>query len=94
MKIRIKSKSQFGVSRIEGSAVIDNVVINEDLLNPDNESASIFFKGADCSGILNMSTLELKKLNSSVSSTLSLVKKIDEMPPKQISKKSRKKRKR
>lgn len=99
MKIRIKSNSSFRTKRIEGRAIIDNVIINEDLLNPDKESASIFFRGKDCSGILNLSTSELKKLSGSTLSTLGLVRRMEEIPEEPTSfkpqtksrKKSRKK---
>lgn len=74
MRVRIRSKGIFSHRRTEDNVSIESVVINENLLDPHKESVSIFFKGKNSSGILNMKAEELKSLNDSISPNVGLVK--------------------
>lgn len=62
MKIRIKKRNKDGIVRLESSGVVKEVILNEDFLNPKNESIAICFKGKDSSGILEISQKEFDLL--------------------------------
>ena len=74
MRLRVRKQTPAGFKRIESFSKIDNVVIEENLLSPEKESISIFFKGDDSSGILNITTKEFESLSNSVKSSIRLVK--------------------
>jgi len=75
MRIRVKKKAGFKVNRIDSSSKIDDVLIKEDLLNPEEEQVHIYFRGEDSSGILNLDKSEVKRLIDSLTPMLNLVKK-------------------
>jgi len=76
MRIRIKQRADLGIRRIDSLSKIVNVVAEENLLYPEKESLSIFFRGEDSSGILNLSTQEFKSLSNSIKPHTHLVKKV------------------
>ena len=75
MRLRIKQLGTFGTRRTDYSGRIDNVIVEENLLKPEKESISIFFRGGRTSGILSISTKELQSLIRTVQSHISLIKK-------------------
>lgn len=73
MKIRMKRAGIFGKRRLMEEATIDSIVINENLLHPEKESASIFFKGKGASGILNLTLEEINSLFQSIKPNIGLI---------------------
>ena len=45
MQIKVKKENQDGVARFETSGEVKEILINEDLLHPNQESISVFFRG-------------------------------------------------
>ncbi|MFA7707704.1 MAG: hypothetical protein WCX73_02035 [Candidatus Pacearchaeota archaeon] len=74
MRIRVKKNVGDNINRIDSTSKIDDIVVKEDLLNPQSEQINIFFRGADSSGILNLNKLEAQKLVDSFGSIFKLVK--------------------
>jgi len=73
MRLRVKKQTPAGFERIESISRIDNVVIEENLLAPEKETISIFFKGDDSSGILNITIKEFESLSNSIKPNIHLV---------------------
>jgi hypothetical protein len=65
MEIRIKKNGLF-IKRIEGKTKIDDVIIKEDLLNPEKARIFVYFKGKNESGILAFEREELDKLTKAI----------------------------
>ena len=74
MQLKIKKQNQDGIVRLETEGEIKEIIINEDLLNPDKESISLCFKGKSSSGSLDISPAEFEKLVNSVKSRMHLIK--------------------
>ena len=75
MRIRIRKEGVIGAKRVDAKCEINDIIIKENLLNPEQESIAVFFKGHDSSGILNMNDREAEDLVSALSGSLRLVKK-------------------
>lgn len=75
MRIRVKKEGIIGAKRVDARCEIDDIIIKENLLNPAQEGISIFFRGQDSSGILNMNDREAEDLVTALSGSLRLVKK-------------------
>jgi len=75
MKIKIKEPGFVGHKRREVESRIDDIIVREDLLNPENERVSVFFKGESNSGILELTRPELESLSNSLKSKIGLIKK-------------------
>jgi hypothetical protein len=89
MRIRVKKSIPYGVSKIESSSNIDDIVVEENLLSPEKETISIFFRGNDSSGILNLTTKEFESLMNSVKPNINLVKTMNSQPKRFKSKKKK-----
>ncbi len=63
MKIRIKKQNSDGIVRLESSGEVKEIILNEDFLNPKDESIALCFKGKDSSGILEITPKEFELLN-------------------------------
>jgi len=74
MKLRFKNESKDGIIRIESSGSVKEVLINENLMNPSEESISICFRGKNSSGIMDLSPEEIGLIYESVKSRLPLIK--------------------
>ncbi len=75
MNVKVKRIGPRGkIVRTEGLGEIDDVVINENLLDPDNASVSLFFRGEGSSGIIELTSREMEMLNKEISSKLHLFK--------------------
>lgn len=91
MRIRLKLKEDDGdVKRINSSNAVDNVILEEDLMNPEKESVAIFFRGRNSSGIINFRKEEIEGLMSSMKPYLGMIKRPFESTKKK-SKSSKKK---
>ena len=62
MNIRLKKQNNDGIMRLETSGAIREILINEDFLNPTDESIALCFKGKNTSGIIDLTPEEIEKL--------------------------------
>ena len=77
MNIKIKKLIHKGrIIRMGGSGDVRDIVINENLLNPKESSVSLFFRGENSSGILELTPKEVEILNKEVASKIHLFKDI------------------
>ncbi len=74
MQIRVKKENRDGSVRMKTSGDIKEIIINENFMNPDNESVSVCFRGKNSSGIVDMTPSEIEKLYDSVKSRIHLVR--------------------
>jgi len=74
MNVKVRTTNKDGSVRLETSGAIKEVLINEDMLHPDNESISIYFSGSGSSGILDFSPREIEQLMTSVKNRMHLIK--------------------
>ncbi|MCF7862262.1 hypothetical protein K9M79_08560 [Candidatus Woesearchaeota archaeon] len=74
MKIKLRKQNHDGITRVETGGDLKEVIINEDLLHPNNESISVCYRGKNSSGIVDFTPQEIEKLYSSVRKRLHLVK--------------------
>ena len=74
MQIRVRKINKGRVVRLETSGEIKEVLINEDILKPNNESVSICFRGKNSSGIIDFSPNEIESLFKSVKNRIHLIK--------------------
>jgi len=74
MKLKLRKQNQDGIIRVETGGEIKEIMINEDLLHPNNESISVCYKGKNSSGIIDFTPAEIEELYSSVKKRLHLIK--------------------
>ncbi len=74
MQIKIRKQNQDGIVRLESSGDVREIIINEDILDSDNESVSICFRGKNSSGIIDLSPQELEKLYDAVKARINVIK--------------------
>lgn len=74
MQIKIKKQNKDGLIRLETSGRVEEIMINEDLMNPDNESISLCFRGINSSGIIDLKPAEFEKLYDAVKGRIHLIK--------------------
>lgn len=67
MIIRMRKRGVLGDDRVESYANIDNFVVKKDILNPAKEHISLYFRGEDTSGIINLGMKEVQTIIDSVS---------------------------
>jgi len=74
MKIKLRSSNKDGETRLETSGDIKEVIINEDILHPKQESVALGFIGKDTSGLVELTTEEVEKMYDSIKSRIHLIK--------------------
>lgn len=74
MELKIKKENQDGIVRVESSGKIIEVLINEDILHPRQETISVCFRGKSSSGIVDFAPAEIEKLYNSVKNRIHLIK--------------------
>lgn len=74
MQVKIRKINSDGMVRLESTGDIKEVLINEDFLNPKNESISVCFKGKNSSGIVDFTPKEIEDLYKTVKTRLHLIK--------------------
>lgn len=74
MKLKLRKLNADGMIRVETGGEIKEVLINEDILHPNNESISVCYQGKNSSGIIDFSPEEIEKLYSSVKKRMHLIK--------------------
>ncbi len=76
MRIRLKSKGFLGNVRSDSFVRIDDVLIKEDLIAPEQAKIELYFKGDNSSGIITLKREELDKLLRSTANQEILAKKM------------------
>lgn len=76
MKIKVKYANSGGITKLENSTEIQEVMINEDLLHPENESIAVGFKNRDSSGIIELTAREYEKLVRSIGRKRNLIRSV------------------
>jgi hypothetical protein len=74
MKIKLRLENKDGVSRLEIKGDVKEIMINEDILHPQEESVALCFRGVQSSGIVELGTEELEDLYDKIKSRLHLIK--------------------
>jgi hypothetical protein len=62
MQIRVKKKNPDGLVRLQTAGEVKDILINEDLLQPERESVSVCFRGKSSSGIVDFSPKEIEHI--------------------------------
>lgn len=76
MNIKLKKMHEGRIVRMEGYGDIEDVVINENLLDPKEISVSLFFRRENSSGILELTSKEVEILNKEIVSNMHLFKNV------------------
>ena len=74
MQVKVRKVNKDGMVRLETSGEIKEVIINEDFLNPNNETIAVCFRGDTSSGIIDFTPNELNKLMNTVKKRMHLIK--------------------
>ena len=74
MIIKLKSGGKDNTIRVENKTKIQEVMINEDILNPRNEAIALGFKNESSSGLIELTTEEFEKIYEAVKGRLHLIK--------------------
>ncbi|PIN86256.1 hypothetical protein COV19_05600 [Candidatus Woesearchaeota archaeon CG10_big_fil_rev_8_21_14_0_10_44_13] len=74
MQLKVKKENKDGVVRLESSGIVKEIIVNENLLNPDEESVSICYRGKNSSGIIDFTPAEIDKIFESVKNRMHLIK--------------------
>ena len=74
MKLRIKKANSDGIVRLESKGEIKEVLINDDFMNPKNETIFLCFKGQNSSGIVDLTPEEIERIYHSLKTKRHLIK--------------------
>jgi len=74
MQLKVRKQNEDGIVRLESSGDIKEILINEDLLHPNDESISICYRGKSSSGIIDFTPAELDRIFQSVRGRMHLIK--------------------
>ncbi len=74
MHIKLRKSNKDGSIRVESGGEIKEILINEDFLQPGNESISVCFRGKDSSGIIDFSPMELQEIYKMTKNRVHLIK--------------------
>ena len=55
-----------GIVRLESSGELKEIILNEDFLNPKDESIALCFKGKNSSGIIEITLKEFENLSREI----------------------------
>ena len=73
MNIKVKKQNSDGIVRLETSGQVKEVLLKEDFLKPDNASVHVCFRGKDGSGIIELSSKEVKELYKEIMPKLKIL---------------------
>lgn len=73
MQIKTKKQSARGIVRLETSGEIKEILINEDLLIPEEAKINLCFRGKDSSGIIELSKREIDGIYKQISSKMKML---------------------
>lgn len=74
MQLKVKKENKDGIVRLESSGNVKEILINENILHPDQESISICYRGKNSSGIIDFTPAEIDKIFESVKNRMHLIK--------------------
>ncbi|MFH1365582.1 MAG: hypothetical protein ABIH28_03290 [archaeon] len=74
MKVRAKKQEEDKISRVEASGEIKEIIINQDFIEPRKVSVSLYFRGEDSAGIVDLTPEEIGVINKEISSRKKLLK--------------------
>jgi len=74
MQIKLKKENSDGIIRLETKGEVKEILINEDILHPDQESISICYRGKNSSGIVDFTPSEIEEIYESVKNRMHLIK--------------------
>lgn len=74
MRIRLKLVNESGEEKIDHRTIVREIMINEDFINPGNESIAMGFRNKRSSGIIEMSIPEAEMLFREVNKKMHLIK--------------------
>ena len=74
MIVRTKRTSKNGIFKMLSGGDIKEIIIKEDILDPNKTSIELCFKGVISSGVVELTSKELETINKETSSKLDLVK--------------------
>jgi len=66
MQVKTKKQISKDVVKLESSGELREVIINEDLLNPQEASVALCFRGENSSGIVQLSAKEIDMINKTI----------------------------
>ena len=76
MDIKLKRLSKGKVIKIKANNSIKEILISEDMMNPDKEKINICFRGNNNSGIIELNHSEAQRLVKSLTNKLKIIKDI------------------
>jgi len=74
MDIRVRKENADGIVRLESSGEVKEVLVNEDILNPNKESISVCYRGKSSSGIVDFTPSEIERIYHAVQNRMHLIK--------------------
>ncbi len=74
MIIKLKSVLKGNSLRIENKTELMEVMINEDILNPRNESIALGFRNETSSGIVELTPAEFEEIYDTIKNRIHLIK--------------------
>ena len=74
MQVKIKANHNGGITRFETFGNVREILINENIVNPDKESISLCFKGDGSSGIIDLTPGEIDMLIDTIKDRIPLIK--------------------
>jgi len=74
MRVRLKLVNEGGEERIDHKTIVREIMINEDFINPKNESIAIGFRNKHSSGIIEFSITEVEQLFKEVNNKIHILK--------------------
>ncbi|MBN2367993.1 hypothetical protein JXC34_03165 [Candidatus Woesearchaeota archaeon] len=74
MKLKLKKENPDGVVRVESSGDVKEILINEDMLHPNEESISVCYRGKNSSGIVDFTPEEIEEIYDAIKSRIHLIK--------------------
>lgn len=80
MRVRVRDRGFLGHKRIDSKkSRIDDIVAYEDILSPGSARVSLFFRGENSSGIIDIDKEELDKLVETINEKLKFLGKSKKM---------------
>lgn len=80
MEVKTRMANKDGATKLETSGTIKEILINEDILHPQQESVALCFRGQESSGIVELTPQEIDMLYEKIQSKRHLFKKLKKLP--------------
>ena len=73
MKTKTKKLVRGRIARLAASGEIKEIVVKEDLIDPDNITVDVCFRGDDCAGIIELKAGEIETIQKELSAKKKLL---------------------